>query len=79
MISSACCAACLARLQVFLDDLLEVVHSVEVDVIELRDLGCDVARHGDVDHEDRAMSAALQRGADHLLVENVQWRCRLTR
>ena len=43
----------------------EVVDVVEVDVVELVDRGVDVARHGDVDHEDRpALRARAQRRRD---------------
>ena len=42
----------------------EVVHRVEVDVVQRRHLGLDVARHGQVDHEDRAVAALFQRAFD---------------
>ena len=40
-------------------DLAEVVHAVEEDVVHVGDLGFDVARHREVDDEDRAMAALL--------------------
>jgi len=39
--------------------LLEIVEVVEVDVLKLADGRFDVARHGDVDEEDRAISPRL--------------------
>jgi hypothetical protein len=39
----------------------QVVDGVEVDVAQRADLGFDVARHGQVDHEHRTVSAQLQR------------------
>ena len=41
------------------DDLLEIVEVVEVNGFELADAGFDVARDGDVDDEDRAISPGL--------------------
>src|SRR5271165_5829879 len=45
----------LALLAVFVDDALQVVDRIEVDILQLADLGLDIARHRKVDHEDRTM------------------------
>ena len=50
----------LAGAQTVLDHVLEVVHGVKVDIIELAHLRLDVARDGDVHHEDRAVAAGLE-------------------
>mmetsp|Transcript_53731 Transcript_53731/g.126521 ORF Transcript_53731/g.126521 Transcript_53731/m.126521 type:complete len:236 (-) Transcript_53731:776-1483(-) len=42
----------------------EVVHGVEVDVLQAGHLGLDVARHGQVDHEHRAVLAFFKRALD---------------
>ena len=53
-----------------LHDLRKVVECAEVDIGERADLGLDVARHGQVDHQDRPALAGLDRAkggaeADH--------------
>ncbi len=56
----------LARAAIVVDHLLQVIDAVEIDVGELRDLRLDVARHRDVDHEDRlvpALAHSLLHGA----------------
>lgn len=55
---------------VLLDDLVEVVHGVEKDVVEVADFRLDVARHSDIDHEDGAVAALLERPFGHALAEN---------
>ena len=47
-----------ALLGVVARHLAQVVDVVEVDVVEVVDLGLGVARHADVDDEDRLMAAA---------------------
>ena len=42
----------------------EVVHGVEVHVVQLLDFGFDVARHGQIDHEHRPVPPRLQRAFD---------------
>jgi hypothetical protein len=63
MIASACCTAAW-RFSPALHALAEVVDGVEIDVGQLRDLGLDVARHREVDHEHRPAAARLQRALD---------------
>ena len=50
----------------------QVVHRVEVDVGQARDLGLDVARHRQVDHEHRAVPARLQRALDRAQADDRQ-------
>jgi hypothetical protein len=64
MIASACATAAFALLAAGLHQRREVVDRVEIDVVEARDLGLDVARHREVDHEHRPMAARLQRALD---------------
>ena len=59
-----------ARLAIFPDHALEVVDGVQIDVVQLGDLGFDVARHGDVHHEHRPVLARLERALDRALAEN---------
>ena len=47
-----------ARGLVLVDDLLDVVHVVGVDAVQRVHLGLDVARHGQVDQEERAGASA---------------------
>ena len=51
-------------------DLLQIVDVVEVGVVEFVHVGGDVARHSDVDQEDRPVTARMQRGLDAPLVED---------
>ena len=62
----------LARIQAALDDLGEVVHGVQEDVVQFADFGFDVARHGQVDHEHRAVPARLERALDHAQADDRQ-------
>ena len=55
----------LARAQVLVDDLLEVVDCVQVGIVEIGYVGGDVARHGDVDEEHRPPAARAQGILDH--------------
>lgn len=48
------------RLQILRDEALQIVDRVEIDVLEITDLGLDVAWHGDVDHEHGFASASLE-------------------
>ena len=59
----------------------QVVDRVEEHVVELADLGLDVARHREVDHEHRPAAARLQRALDQALAEDRQRgsRCRTPR
>ena len=54
----------LALLAAHLHQRREIVDGVEVDVGQARDLGLDVAWHGEVDHEHRPVPARLQRPLD---------------
>ncbi len=55
---------CLAAGLRGLHDAGEVVHGVEVDVLERLHLGLDVARHGQIDHEHGAVAAFFERALD---------------
>ena len=56
-IASARSSSLDAPRQVLLDDPLQVVDVVEEDLLELADGRLDVARHGDVDDEERPLAA----------------------
>jgi hypothetical protein len=58
-----------ALLGVGLGDAAEVVEVVEVHVVEAVHVGVDVARHADVDHEDRAAPPRPQRVLEERHVE----------
>ena len=51
---------------------MQVIDGIEVDVIQLADLRLDIARHGDVDHEDRLVLALFQRTLHRALAEDGQ-------
>src|SRR5690606_23903793 len=62
----------LAALEVFLDDLVQVIDGIEVDIVQLAYLRFDIAWYGDIDHEDRLVSALLQRALHRALAEDRQ-------
>ncbi len=51
---------------------MEVVHRIEVDVFQLAHLRLDVARHGDIDHEDGLVATLLERPLHRALAEDRQ-------
>src|SRR5204863_5626296 len=53
-----------ARVDVGAHDLSEIVDAVEEHVIELGRFGLDIARYGEVDHENGAAAARAQRALD---------------
>ncbi len=59
---------------VLFDNLLKVIDGIQEDIAQLAHLGLDVARDGNVDHEDRTVAAFLQRPLDHALAQDRQ-RC----
>ena len=53
-----------ARVGAGLHQAAQVVHRIQVDVVQAADFGFDIARHGQVDHDHRAV-AAQPRGPLH--------------
>ena len=47
-----------ARVGAGLHQAAQVVHRIQVDVVQAADFGFDIARHGQVDHDHRAVAAA---------------------
>ncbi len=64
----------LAGAHVFLDRLLEVIHGVQIDVVQFADFRLDVAGHGDIHHEHRPVAAALERPLHGALAQHRQRR-----
>ena len=57
-------------------DLLQVIHRVKKHVIQVANLALDIARHREVDHEDRPAAARLERALDEPLAQDRQRRRR---
>ena len=72
MIASACATAAWRFSPADLHQRRQVVDGVEVDVGQARDLGLDVARHRQVDHEHRPVAARLQRALDRAQADDRQ-------
>ena len=53
----------LARTQIFLDDILQIVHRVQIHILQFSHRRLDVARHRQIDHEHRPAAALFQTGA----------------
>ena len=62
----------LAALEVFRHHVVQVIDSVQVDVVQLADFRFDVTRYGNVDHEDRLVPALFQRTLDRALAQDWQ-------
>ncbi|MNG89244.1 hypothetical protein D3C79_481020 [compost metagenome] len=62
----------LAALEVFRHHVVQVIDSVQVDVVQFADFGFDIARYGNVDHENRLVPALFQRALDRTLAEDRQ-------
>ncbi|SOZ14370.1 hypothetical protein CBM2609_A170033 [Cupriavidus taiwanensis] len=62
----------LAQGVAFAHDGAEVVDGIEEDVVQARDFGLDVARHGQVDHHDGAVLAPLDRALDRSQADDRQ-------
>jgi len=54
----------LARAAVLADHLLEVVHGIQIHVVESRGLGLDIARHGEIEQEHRCVASNAYRALD---------------
>ena len=57
----------------FLDHLAQIVHGIEKDVIQLPDLGLDVARNRQVDDQHGAVAACLECPLDQSFADDRQW------
>ncbi|ABA50496.1 hypothetical protein BURPS1710b_3601 [Burkholderia pseudomallei 1710b] len=66
----------LPRRIAFAHDRAEIVDGIEEHVLQLADFGLDVARHREVDHEDRPVAARLHRALDGAETDDRQRRCR---
>ena len=60
----------LPRVEAVLHHFGEVINGVQEHVAQFRDFRFHVARHGQVDDEQRAVFARLERALDHALAEN---------
>ena len=62
----------LTTLEILCDHFVQVVDGIQIHVIQLADLGLDVPRHGDIDHEHRLVLAPFKRLFDRALAEDRQ-------
>ena len=60
-----------AQIQIIARDALQVVHVVEVDVIEFADSGVNVARHGDVNQQQRSVFTPFHQRFQCRAIENM--------
>ena len=63
-----------ALLEIIVGDGLEVIDVIEVNVLQKVDLGVDVARHGDVDEQQRAVAAQFHQRLEPRAIEHVMRR-----
>ena len=66
----------LAHVEAFARDLAEIVDGIEEHVVERADLRFDVARHGEIEHQHRAVLARLERAFDEAFADERQRRSR---
>ena len=62
----------LATLEVFGDHFVQIVDAIQVNVVQLADFRLDIARNGNIDHEDRLVLAQLQRAFHRAFTQDRQ-------